>query len=622
MPRKSRNQVYYHTDELRKFHNKTVPLRFNHDDTPTGIIGTATFSFDEEKEQVNYEATITDSNYQKLIDTMNFQVSIGATASEPDHKLCDDTERECLNAPVLGSIDELSIVETPGIPESTINIVETTTSGTTFTNSFGLGTSTIPLTFYPHFQHEVLPCGCIKKDCNENFHIKTSDKPNIVKEESMVQETPQPTIKVEETKPVETPTQIETPTPKVEESVKAETPVNSIDSKKIEKDITESAEKQISEVVRELRETWIPKSEVNESLHVTGFEKPFTAEEAQQILEKLDDQGYVKLKIDKEDFIKAHTRIATKDGRLTEAITTSGTIPGIQTDNEVVVLLDGKTALSVRGWGQFRAIPTGQNTERFYKITIPDAAAITESPTTDITQSTHTLTSVDVTCSIRGWRQNIKRSQFEDFPAAFLNAIRESARIEAIRDEHRLILQTITGTSFALGGSTATAPKAFHIDGTTGGAVTTPTLEGAAVELDEDGVSFAKRYLQQGHDPTIGPNDLVMFLAPRAFESLYTAANLLNYTQFGNPSVTRLGVLEQVYGVDLVITNELLVANNAYRNVVVRKGKAWALCSQRDMNIQLQDIIKGQTTDVVWTHRIGVGQLDNKAYCIVSSQQD
>lgn len=111
-------------------------------------------------------------------------------------------------------------------------------------------------------------------------------------------------------------------------------------------------------------------------------------------------------------------------------------------------------------------------------------------------------------------------------------------------------------------------------------------------------------------------------MAPRAFESLYTAANLLNYTQFGNPSVTRLGVLEQVYGVDLVITNELLVANNAYRNVCVRKGKAWALCSQRDMNIQLQDIIKGQTTDVVWTHRIGVGQLDNKAYCIIASQQD
>ena len=486
------------------------------------------------------------------------------------------------------------------------------------------------------FKHEREPCGCVIKDIN--YPEITSDKPNAEQEQLMTESTTKPNsevqsapaqlneavVQVQATPSSNTVSTTAVPTPTVTTTVATNTAPTAptLDIEKMKNELNETANKELAKVISDIKTTWTPKSELNESIQVTAMERDFTDEEAQKILQKLDDNGYVKLKIDKEDFIKNHTRGISKDGRLNEAVSTSGTIPGIALDSEVVVLKNGKTELSVRQWGKFKAIPTGQNTARFYKISVPDAGAITESPTTDITATTHTLTSVDVTTAVRGWRQNIRRSQFEDYPAEFLNAIKETARIEAIRDEHRLIVQDLAASDHQYGGYTATGVLAFHVSGSDGAAITTGTLEDAATEFDEDGISFAKRMIQTGHDPTIGPNALVAFLSPRAFESLYTASTLSNYTQLGNPTITRLGQLETIYGVDIIVTNELSTANNAFRNLVCVKGKAWALASQRDINIQLQDIIKGQTTDVVWTHRIGVDVIDNKAYVIVSSQSN
>jgi hypothetical protein len=48
MPRVSRNGVFYFPQELAKFDGVTVPLRYNHDQSAEGIIGTATFTFDAE----------------------------------------------------------------------------------------------------------------------------------------------------------------------------------------------------------------------------------------------------------------------------------------------------------------------------------------------------------------------------------------------------------------------------------------------------------------------------------------------------------------------------------------------------------------------------------------------
>ena len=122
MPRESRNGIYYDVEELKKFDGKQVPLRVEHGGPDTNI-GQVTFSFDPEKSQVNYEATVQDPKWQEILSAEQFQVSIGAKVLE-QRSLCDEMKKKCLNAPVLDEILELSVVRTPGIPESTLSVIE------------------------------------------------------------------------------------------------------------------------------------------------------------------------------------------------------------------------------------------------------------------------------------------------------------------------------------------------------------------------------------------------------------------------------------------------------------------------------------------------------------------
>jgi hypothetical protein len=608
MPRVSRNGVFYWPQELEKFDGLEVPLRWNHDQSEEGIIGRAKFRFDPVKNQVHYEAEITNEIFQRYVDEHIFQVSIGAEVAQ-DSQICHPEGKGCFHAPVLGQPKELSIVEVPGIPESTLNIIEATVQE--------------PLGKYDTFDACVADqmskghcsdsahaiCGAIKKqtetDVTSEYVIPiTSDKPTNVKND-MTDTSPKELENVTEKVVTETPVVASIDTTKVVEEVAAK--------------IQDSNEKTLKSVISELKEAWTPKSEVTETSSKKYVEESFSDEDAKAFLNKIFESGYGRIVMDKDGWIKAHTvPVSGSHGDVQEAVSTSGTIPGVVQSSEIAIQLGSKTIKPIRQFGQYQTVPVGQNTARFYRISVPNAGAITESPTTDITAVTHTLTAVDVTCNIRGWRQVVEKGELENFPAAFLNALRETARLEAIRDEHKLIVQDLASLARDFGGTT-TAP--YHISGSDGSAVTTTTLEDATGEFDEDGLTFAKRYLeQQGQDTS--PGNLIAFISPRGFKSLMTSSGLTNYTQIGFANVTRLGQLEQIFGIDIIVTNELYVQNNSYRNLVCVKGKSWALASQRDMEIELQKLIKGQYWDVVWTHRIGVNVLDENTYIIVSSKQD
>lgn len=593
MPRESRNGVYYDTEELKKFDGVSVPLRVEHDkDTH---IGEVTFTFDEMKSQVKYEATVFDSEWQDILSNEQYQVSIGASVLE-QRELCDEVRAKCLNAPVLNEILELSVVRVPGIPESTLHVIES--SNVQYIKILSeekpqLITSNIQTT-----EKE-------KHMTNETLDNKVEEKVKVTIETDGEVEVGKAEAKTEVAPEVEAPA----PTAEAKEEVATE---------KVAERIEKSNEDTLKAVIETVKDAWQPKSEVAESTDSGYVDEAFTDESAKKFLDKVFENGYGRLVIDKEGWIENHTTEGrvTANGSVEEAVSTSGTIPGVKQRANVSIQIGSKTATSIRQYGQFEALPTGQNTARFYRITVPDAGAITESVSSDITASTHTLTSIDVTCNIRGWRQTILKAQLEDYPASFLNAIRETARLEAIRDEHKLILEDLASTARDYGGVT-TAP--YHIGGSDGAATSNTTEEDADGEFDEDGLTFAKRYLQElGQD--VGPGKLVAFLTPRAFESLATSSAISEYAQIGNPSVTKLGQLERLYGIDIVVTNEVKGdVSNADRNIVAVKGASFGLASQRTMELELQKQVAGQYWDLVWTHRIGVNVIDPNTYIIVSS---
>ena len=664
MPRQSRNGVYYDVEELKKFDGKTVPLRVEHDkDTH---IGQVTFSFDEEKSQVKYEATVFDSEWQQILNNEQYQVSIGASVLEQRH-LCDEMKVKCLNAPVLDEILELSVVRTPGIPESTLHVVEAHNAQYIKI----LNEQEVPASFGgfidPIRLRQELSDSVKAK--NPNLESEEVDRKSgellgtlevaflrLIQPPTQVQPAPEQTNNVDNTSNKETPINqnmtTEISEKKVEEKVKVTIETDGevevgkpetktevaddkcpdgkdmVDGKCVDKPATEDVSDKVIErieksnsdtlkaVIETVKGNWNPKSEVAESTNASYVEEAFTDDQATAFMDKLFETGYNKLVLEKEGWIETHSyQKQTGNGEVQEAVSTSGTIPGVKQASNISIQLGSKTAIPIRQYGQFQAVTTGQNTARFYRITVPDAGAITESPTTDITAVTHTLTAIDVTCSIRGWRQVVEKANLEDYPASFLNAIRETARLEAIRDEHKLILQDLGATDHDFGGIT-TAP--YHIGGSDGAATSNTTEEDADGELDEDGLTFSKRYLEElGQDTS--PGNLVAFISPRAFEALISSTSLSEYTQIGNAGVTRLGQMERLYGIDIIVTNELLSANNASRNLVCVKGKAWGLASQRKMEIEFQKNVAGQYWDIVWTHRIGVDILDPNTYVIVST---
>nr|UVF62615.1 prohead protease [Yangshan Harbor Nitrososphaeria virus] len=593
MPRESRNGVYYDVEELKKFDGKQVPLRVEHDkDTH---IGEVTFEFDQVKSQVMYEAEVFDTEWQKRLDGGGYQVSIGASVLE-QRELCDEVKAKCLNAPVLNEILELSVVKVPGIPESTLTVIESDTIQ------------------YIKIMNEEPTLITSIKDNGQNQTMTTDIKSEKITEN--VEEKVKVTIETDGEVEVEKPTEA---VPAKEEAP-VETPKETTEN--IAERIEKSNDKTLKAVIETVKDAWTPKSEVAEAAESQGYvEEAYTEESAKQFLDKVFETGYGRMVIDKEGWIESNTGLEQPNGTgsVHEAVSTSGTIPGVKQTSGISIQLGSKTAKPVRQFGKFQAIPTGQNTARFYRITVPDAGAITESTSSDITATTHTLTSIDVTCSVRGWRQTVLKSELEDYPGSFLNALRETARLEAVRDEHKLIVEDLAGTDHDYGGVT-TAP--YHISGTDGSAVGDTAAEDATGEFDEDGITFAKRYLEElGQDTS--PGKLVAFISPRAFESLITSSSLSEYTMVGNAGITRLGQLERLYGVDIVVSNEIKSdVSNSYRNLVCVKGAAFGLCSQRNMEIEFQKQIAGQYWDIVWTHRIGVDILDPNTYVIVSSKQD
>ena len=656
MPRQSRNGVYYDTEELKKFDGKTVPLRVEHNKETH--IGQVTFSFDEEKSQVKYEATVFDSEWQKTLENEQYQVSIGASVLE-QRTLCDEMKAKCLNAPVLDEILELSVVRTPGIPESTLHVVESHNAQyikilneQEVPASFGGFVDPIRLrqeitdsikqknpdlesdeidrksgellgTLEVAFMRLISPPPQLEPTAQEPIKDDITSNKDKDKKTYMTTEISEKKVEEKVKVTIETDGEVEVgkAEAKTEVAPAVEAPAPTEDAKEdVSEKVAERIEKSNSEtlkaVIETVKENWNPKSEVAESTNASYVEEAFTEEQGQAFMDKLFETGYNKLVLEKEGWIESHSFTKqTGNGEVQEAVSTSGTVPGVRQSSNISIQLGSKTAIPIRQYGQFQAVPTGQNTARFYRITVPDAGAITESPTTDITAVTHTLTAIDVTCNIRGWRQVVEKANLEDYPASFLNAIRETARLEAIRDEHKLILQDLGALDHDFGGVT-TAP--YHIGGSDGAATSNPTEEDADGDFDEDGLTFSKRYLEElGQDTS--PGNLIAFISPRAFESLISSTSLSEYTQIGNAGITRLGQMERLYGIDIIVTNELLSANNASRNLVCVKGKCWGLASQRKMEIEFQKNIAGQYWDIVWTHRVGVDILDPNTYVIVST---
>ena len=620
LPRVSRNGNFYFPEELAKADGKTVPLRWNHIQDNEGIIGTARLIYDKDKMQINYEATVENEAIEAQLGNKEFKVSLGAEP-QSEEQICHE-EGNCYNVPLGLKFKEMSIVETPGIPEATLDVIEYFTTESV------------------KFEDCCKDCDCDDENTSDNTSNKeinnmaeeTETKVTVDTKEVPAKEAPQcpegQAYKdgkcVPETPAPEAPKAPEAvvPTAQVPEPVnteqkEADCGCSKAEQTNVETEVNAKVEAKLESIQDEIRENYAPKATVEENTTPKGYVEEGVEEQTEELKKVLKGNSVV-IEIDKEDFYKAHT--VKENSPVTEAVSTSGTIPTVSAQRDIIVLPGGISVKPVRQWTQFKEIPQGNDKVRFYKIDIPAFADITEGGS-DISASTHTLTSVDVAADTpRGFRQVVKKTEIEKYPSGLLEAIRSTARLRAIQDEASIILKDIaTPAAAASGTNTFIAGK--HLRADTGANVTSTSEEDASGEFLKEGVEFGRQKLEEGGFD-VSPGNVVLAITPRAFRTLISDPDIATYVQNGDPAISQQGRLERYLGVDLFVTNTLRTANNSFRNIMWVKGKAFAVASGRKLELEFDKNIDNQSVSVVATHRTNAGILDQNAYVVLSSKQD
>jgi len=120
IPRISRNNNLYTKEELVRFNGVTVPLNWEHN--PDKVIGEVTFQYDSTSETVFYEGEITDPSAALLAANKLLYTSIEATPTNVQ-KICNGST-DCFHMP-FGLVPEgLALTETPGVPETSVNVLK------------------------------------------------------------------------------------------------------------------------------------------------------------------------------------------------------------------------------------------------------------------------------------------------------------------------------------------------------------------------------------------------------------------------------------------------------------------------------------------------------------------
>ena len=120
IPRISRNNNLYTKKELERFDNVTVPLNWEHD--PNNQIGSVTFSYNASQETVYYKGEITDESAANVARNKLLFTSIEA---EPQgvKEICNLGD-DCFAMPFGLAPKGLALTETPGVPETTVKVIE------------------------------------------------------------------------------------------------------------------------------------------------------------------------------------------------------------------------------------------------------------------------------------------------------------------------------------------------------------------------------------------------------------------------------------------------------------------------------------------------------------------
>lgn len=296
--------------------------------------------------------------------------------------------------------------------------------------------------------------------------------------------------------------------------------------------------------------------------------------------------------------------------RRNEAVTVTGGDMPQNFANQIHRIPGGQIPLNVRPYTNFVDL-TNQDRANWYKIDKTTVYTMAEG--TEPTASSQTVTKITATPIIRVAYQKIGYTQIENAPFDLVQSVQDHMALNLINDEATDMLTTVYDV----------VTPSNWVNANTGATISTSD-DIASMTFKREGLVAAKRMLaNQGHD--VRPGNLVLFLHPKAYQELMLDTNLNNYYQWAMPGITQRGILESLYGVDLVVANQITAktntTTNTYRNVLAVKGVGFGLASARDITFEAQKRNEIQQILITATQRVKSAVLDETATVRISSGQ-
>jgi hypothetical protein len=112
-------------------------------------------------------------------------------------------------------------------------------------------------------------------------------------------------------------------------------------------------------------------------------------------------------------------------------------------------------------------------------------------------------------------------------------------------------------------------------------------------------------------------------MSPKQYQELLLDTDITTYMQYARSEITATGILEQLYGVDIVVTDHIQTVdrttNDSARAVMAVKGQAFGMASARDITMEASRRNELQQVFLTGTQRVKSVVLDEKATCRIST---
>jgi hypothetical protein len=294
-----------------------------------------------------------------------------------------------------------------------------------------------------------------------------------------------------------------------------------------------------------------------------------------------------------------------------EALTLTNTQPSVDVDPDVAMVPQGVTFAPTRQHAKFKQVQQGSDIARFFKTTLP--ASGTQTVGTAPAEATQTITAIQVTPSaITGIYTIIGTDDMEDSPYDLMEAVVNASTAMVLDFEATDMLDTVSNEASLTAGR--------WIRGDTGDVVT--SSDTASVAMDSLGIAAVREYFEdRGY--LRGGAKPILALDAKQLKQLITDTGITEYTQNSNPLITQNGLIDTIYGVDLLVTSAIehitTQTNPASNAIGFMPRHTYGAASKRAVKVSIHEFGEENQLRVNVTWRYKTGVIDNLSSVRVST---